>query len=112
MATWFRTCVRASDGAATAVVSRALIELLGAKCSGQGVTVRLDGAPWFCVENLGFISLKPSRQREVVDSIASLWRSETIMLGAQSTASCGVYAHYVGGKLTRFLSAGDGVWLQ
>ena len=34
------------------------------------------------------------------------------MLGLQSAASCGVYAHFLGGQLNRFLSAADGQWLQ
>lgn len=53
-----------------------------------------------------------NEHHQTIEAIANLWSSDTIMLGLQTTASCGVYAHYLRGKLRRFLSAGDGVWFQ
>lgn len=72
----------------------------------------VPGNPWLVIENLWFLTLKPGRGREAVETVAQLWSTEVVMIGTQSVASCGVYAHYLGGTLRRFLSAGDGVWLE
>lgn len=113
MATFFRTCVHVPAEQRPADTSRALVDILRKKHSREGLAVRhFESSPWVCIENLGFVSLKQNEHHQTIEAIANLWNSETIMLGVQTTASCGVYAHYLCGKLRRFLSAGDGIWLQ
>jgi hypothetical protein len=113
MATLFRTCVRVPAEQRSGDASRILVDLLRKKHSGEGLMVRyLEGSPWVCIENLGFVSLKQNENHQNIEAIAKLWNSETIMLGVQTTASCGVYAHYLHGRLRRFLSAGDGIWFE
>jgi hypothetical protein len=114
LSTYCRTYVGLKhDIAPNDAVSQTLFALRSATEECRSARVQFEhGFPWLRIEHLGFYSLRQAERMATILSLVREPSEEAVMLAAQTTAGCAAFGHFVGGRLCRFLSAGDSQWFE